>query len=169
MTEKKYRKIVCSCHKEVKGVGDQIMKEACNEVCYVSRIIEKGTESVVDTGVSVDGTWQKRGFTSFNGSVVAISSLYYTTLLPMLYKHKDNKKYDHAFYNEPILFHCLHGKTQNQDGSFNGIIWKRVPKQCFIKLKIFKIGVYDSVAHFNVGSLAALLIYGVVAVGIAKS
>ena len=47
------------------------------------------------------------------------------------------------------------------------IIWKRVPKQCFIKLKIFKIGVYDSVAHFNVGNLVTLLIYGVV--GIDKS
>ena len=85
----------------------------------------------------------------------------------MLYKHKDNKKYDHAFYNKPILSHCLHGKTQNQNESFNGIILKRVPKQCFIKLKIFKIGVYDSLAHFNVGNLIALLIYG--AVGIDKS
>ena len=59
MTEKKYIKIDCSCHKDVKGVGEQIMKEACNEVCYVSRILEKGNESDVDTGVSVDGTWQK--------------------------------------------------------------------------------------------------------------
>ena len=56
MTEKKYRKIGCSCHKEVKG--EQIMKEACNEV-YVNRIIENGNESDVDTDVSVDGTWQK--------------------------------------------------------------------------------------------------------------
>ena len=35
-----------------------ITKEVCNEVCYASRIIEKGNESVIDTGVSVDGTWQ---------------------------------------------------------------------------------------------------------------
>ena len=56
MTEKKYRKIGCSCHKEVKGVGGEITEEACNEVCYVSRIIEKRNESDVDTGVSVDGT-----------------------------------------------------------------------------------------------------------------
>ena len=126
---KKYRKIGYSCHKEVNGFGEQIMKEACNEVCCVSRIIEKGNESDVDTGVSVDGTWQKRGFTSFNGCVVAISSLNYITLLPMLYKHKDNKKYDHTFYNKPILSHCQHGKTKKQNESFNGIIWKRVPKQ----------------------------------------
>ena len=72
------------------------------------------------------------------GCVVAISSLYYITLLRMLYKHKYNKKYDHAFYNKPILSHCLHEKTQNE--SFNGIILKHVAKQCLIKLKIFKIG-----------------------------
>ena len=83
----------------------------------------------------------------------------------MLYE--DNKKYDPALYNKPILSHCLHGKTHNQNESFNGIIWNRVPKQCFIKLKIFIIGVFDSVAHFNVGNLATLLIYG--AVGIDKS
>ena len=85
----------------------------------------------------------------------------------MLYKHNGNKKYDHAFYNEAILSHCLHGKIQNQNGSFNGIIWKRVPKRCFIKLKIFKIVLFDSVAHFNVGNLVPLLIYD--AVGIDKS
>ena len=85
----------------------------------------------------------------------------------MLYKHKDNKKYVHALYNKPILSHCLHGKTQNQNESFNGIIWKLVPKQCFIKLKIFKIGVHDSVAHFNVGKFLTLLIYG--AVGVDKN
>ena len=28
---------------------------------------------VVHTAVSVDGTWQKRGFTSYNGAVAAIS------------------------------------------------------------------------------------------------
>ena len=58
MTGKK-RKIGCGCQKEVKGLGEQIMKEACNEVCHMSRIIEKGNERDVDTGVSVDGTSQK--------------------------------------------------------------------------------------------------------------
>ena len=28
---------------------------------------------VADIGVSVDGTWQKRGYTSLNGVIVAIS------------------------------------------------------------------------------------------------
>ena len=30
-------------------------------------------DNIVDTGISVDGTWQKRGFTSLNGAVTAIS------------------------------------------------------------------------------------------------
>ena len=32
-----------------------------------------------------------------------------------------------------------------------------MPNQRFIKLETFEIGVYDSVAHFNVGNLATLL------------
>ena len=28
---------------------------------------------IVDAGISVDGTWHKRGFTSLNGAVVAVS------------------------------------------------------------------------------------------------
>ena len=40
-----------------------------------------------------------------------------------------------------------------------------MPKQRFIKLKTVEIGVYDSVAHFNVGNLATLLIYDAVGIG----
>ena len=58
MTERKKEKLPV-VFIEVKGVAEQIMKEACNKVCYVSRIIEKGNESDVDTGVSVDDTWHK--------------------------------------------------------------------------------------------------------------
>ena len=35
--------------------------------------IKTSTDEVLNTGVSVDGTWQKRGFTSMNGAVAAIS------------------------------------------------------------------------------------------------
>ena len=57
------------------------------------------------------------------------------------------------------LSRCLHGKTQNQNESFNGTIWNHVIKQRFIKLKTFEIGVYDSVAHFNVGNLLGHTVY----------
>ena len=56
MTENSNRKGGYSFHEEIKGIAEQIMKEACNEVCSVSRIIEKGNESVVHTDLPVDGT-----------------------------------------------------------------------------------------------------------------
>ena len=65
---------------------------------------------------------------------------------------------------DDLLSRCLHGKTQHQNESFNGTIWKRAPKQRFEKLKTFEIGVYDSVAHFNVGNLDTLLIYDAVGI-----
>ena len=37
----------------------------------IEAIKEEGT---TDIGVSVDGTWQKRGFSSLNGVVAAIST-----------------------------------------------------------------------------------------------
>ena len=33
----------------------------------------KGSPSIVDIGVTVDGTWQRRGYTSMNGVVVDMS------------------------------------------------------------------------------------------------
>ena len=60
---------------------------------------------------------------------------------------------------DELLGKCLHGKTQNQNESYNSLIWKRTPKDKFVKQMTFEIAVYDSAAHFNVGNLATLLIY----------
>ena len=60
---------------------------------------------------------------------------------------------------DELLGKCLHGKTQNQNESYNSLIWKRTPKDKFVKLTTFEIAVYDSAAHFNVVSLATLLTY----------
>ena len=46
------------------------MKDAALEVHKQNHVT---IDNVVDTGVSVDGTWQKRGFTSLNGADAAIS------------------------------------------------------------------------------------------------
>ena len=56
-----------------------------------------------------------------------------------------------------LLSRCLHGKTQNQNEAFNGTVW--IPKQTFVKLFTFEIGVNDAVSHFNIGNMATLLIY----------
>ena len=50
-------------------------------------------------------------------------------------------------------------KTRNQNESYNSLIWKRTPEDKFVKLTTFEIAVYDSAAHFKVGSLATLLTY----------
>ena len=51
-----------------------------------------------------------------------------------------------------LLVKCLHGKTQNANESFNGMIWNRVPKATHI----LTFGVYDAIAHFNYGAKASL-------------
>jgi len=55
-----------------------------------------------------------------------------------------------------MLAKCLHGKTQNPNESFNGMIWNRVPKANHVGLDILSLGVYDAIAHFNIGAKAAI-------------
>ena len=57
---------------------------------------------------------------------------------------------------DDLLARCLDGKTQNQNESLNGMIWERVPKDVFIGSETLQLGVYDAVAHFNIGSQAAV-------------
>ena len=57
----------------MKDVAEGIMKEACDEVRDLSTGYTQEDDSIImDTGVTLDGTWQKRGFTSYNGAVMAI-------------------------------------------------------------------------------------------------
>ena len=53
------------------------------------------------------------------------------------------------------LAKCLHGRTQNANESFNGMIWNRVPKANHVAIGILSLGVYDAIAHFNDGAIAA--------------
>lgn len=57
---------------------------------------------------------------------------------------------------DDLLSRCLDGKTQNQNESLNGMIWERVPKDVFIGSETLQLGVYDAVAHFNIGCQAAV-------------
>ena len=60
---------------------------------------------------------------------------------------------------DTLLQKCLHGKTQNQNESFNSLIWERLPKSRYVSLTQLKFGSYDAVAHFNIGMKSSLLIY----------
>lgn len=57
-----------------------------------------------------------------------------------------------------LLEKCLHGKTQNANESFNGIIWQRIPKEVFVSLQTVKLGAYDAVIQFNDGFKGCLKI-----------
>ena len=64
-------------------------------------------------------------------------------------------KYAKAVFDDSLLMKCLHGKAQNQNESFNGMIWN----SRFIKYKQFATAIFDATAHFNIGNLATRMIY----------
>ena len=53
--------------------------------------------------------------------------------------------------DDKLLSKCLDGKTQNQNESFNGCVWNRLPKTTYVGFKQFQFGLYDAVAVFNMG------------------
>ena len=60
---------------------------------------------------------------------------------------------------DELLEKCVHGKTQNQNESFNALIWERLPKTTYVSLTTSKFGTYDAVAHFNIGKKSSILIF----------
>lgn len=61
--------------------------------------------------------------------------------------------------NSKLLDKCVHGKTQNQNESFNSLIWERLPKATYVSLTNMKLGSYDAVAHFNMGKKSSILVF----------
>ena len=51
---------------------------------------------------------------------------------------------------------CLHGKIQNQNESFNAMIWERVPKITYCPNDRLELAVYDASANFNEGRQATI-------------
>ena len=58
--------------------------------------------------------------------------------------------------DDSLLKKCLHGKTQNNNESLNGVIWKRCPKDVFVSKNTIEIGVASAVINFNDGSTEIL-------------
>ena len=58
-----------------------------------------------------------------------------------------------------MLIKCLHGKTQNANESFNGIVWERIPKIHYVALGKLEFGMYDAIANFNYGKRACIDIF----------
>ena len=54
--------------------------------------------------------------------------------------------------NSPdLLKKCLHGNTQNNNESLNGVIWKRCPKDIFVSRLVLEMGVSSAIINFNQG------------------
>ena len=69
MTEKNYRKVATVFNKKVKEVANTIMNEATQELHEPAN----NNNLMSDADVPLDGTWQKRGFTSLNGAAADLS------------------------------------------------------------------------------------------------
>ena len=54
--------------------------------------------------------------------------------------------------SDSLLSKCLHGQTQNNNESINGIIWKKCPKDVYVSRKILEIAVSSAVIELNDGS-----------------
>ena len=63
------------------------------------------------------------------------------------------------FTNPDDLVKCLHGKTQNVNESFNGMIWERIPKIRYVTLEKLEFGVFDAITTFNIDRKASLDIF----------
>ena len=53
--------------------------------------------------------------------------------------------------SEQLLIKCLHGRTQNANEALNNVIWKKVPKNVFVKRDTIEMGVCSAVVDFNEG------------------
>ena len=60
---------------------------------------------------------------------------------------------------DSLLEKCLHGKTQNQNESLNGMIWQRVPKEVYVGRETLELGLYDAVSHFNIGAVTVIKLF----------
>ncbi|GFT57755.1 uncharacterized protein TNCV_1663241 [Trichonephila clavipes] len=61
-----------SCEKKLLNVASVVSKNAMIEAADEVRKL-KNTSDVAECGVSVDGTWQRRGHSSLNGCVAVLS------------------------------------------------------------------------------------------------
>ncbi|GBN18910.1 hypothetical protein AVEN_103322-1 [Araneus ventricosus] len=58
-----------------------------------------------------------------------------------------------------LLSKCLHGKTQNNNKSFNNVIWTILPKETFVEMQSLTLGVNIAVLLFNSGNLGLLDVF----------
>ena len=70
MTANNYDKLAKRYSTVSKEIAEETMSDAAEEI---RSKVSKDNDEVVDTSISHDGTWQRRGYSSLNGCTVAIS------------------------------------------------------------------------------------------------
>ena len=74
MSEKSYRKLNYKVNNSIKVVASNSMNAAAEDIeAREATSADERLHNYIDTGVSVDGTWQRRGISSLDGAVDAIS------------------------------------------------------------------------------------------------
>ena len=58
-----------------------------------------------------------------------------------------------------LLAKCMHGQTQNNNESINGVIWKRCPKDTFVGRNVIEMSVSSAVISFNSGKRGLFDVY----------
>ncbi|GFU24218.1 CCHC-type domain-containing protein [Trichonephila clavipes] len=125
----------------------------------------KGSNSFTKCGISIDGTWQRRGYSSLNGCCPEGSESWCRyqrakaagSPLKEIEQGLPNKIINQIkptylkLCNETLLKKCLHGKTQNCNESYNNILWNIVPKNIFIGLETFRLGALLALILYNSG------------------
>lgn len=53
--------------------------------------------------------------------------------------------------DQTLLKKCLHGKTQNANEAFNGVLWQILPKEVFVELQTLRFGACIAVIQYNNG------------------
>ena len=61
--------------------------------------------------------------------------------------------------NDNLLQKYLHGKTQNNNESINGVIWKCCPEDIFVSCITLETSVASAVISYNDGACGILPIY----------
>ena len=89
------------------------------------------------------------------------------TLLPLSAIAKVKPIYQ-RLSEDSLLEKRLHGKTQNQKGALNGMIWNRIPKEVFVGRNLLEFGMFDAISHFNIGSKTIIQLFAQLNIPIGK-
>ena len=69
---------------------------------------------------------------------------------------------------DELLAKCLHGETQNNNESWNNMIWAKCPKNVFVTKPLLQLGVNSAVIGLNEGGNGAIRVLEKLGIDIGK-